>query len=670
MTDNNTNNNQSNAHKSEPTSDPAPPGSPTAVGAEQQQQSKLFVPGIRQVGPGNNDNAEDADTWEASPAGDYTVQQRKLRELIPKTPSPSYSYDVNFGQAQAAKDGQQPAPIMPRFFPFMAPPPAADSGPANQGGLLGATGGMYFSQSGYQTGAPQQQTQSTGNGSTGVWTPPVKGSVPQSDQQVRVVPVPGTTPPQSAAQPQAGVRAPQVFMQQQEAQGAYRQGSWDGQEQRRGGPRQQQQKRPSRQSRGGSMQVPEGGSTHAQNILAQLRARGGQLPPGMKLGDVAGDAVELAMDQYGSRFLQNALETATPSERHDVFLAVLSSAQQLTTDPFGNYVIQKLFDYLPEEHIVILSEQLLGDILRLSFHMYGCRVVQKVLENVNAEQQVLIVNELKGHVVECVEDQNGNHVIQKCIETLPTQTLGFIVDEFRGNVTRMSLHCYGCRVVQRLIERLPAEMSQPLMQEVVQNLWMLSQDQYGNYVVQHVVEHGPTQFKNAVVNEVAANIQQYGCHKFASNVVEKALVCGSRQNQDEVIGAVIGSAGPDAPLHAMTVDKFGNYVVQRCLELSQGTSREHLVNMLKTDLPNLRKVTYGKHIASAVEKLIQNPNAVISTIRDVNRVNDMPAVVGRISINTNKHLEADKVDGVMMVAVAYMSTIYVAAAADVEMIIS
>lgn len=52
------------------------------------------------------------------------------------------------------------------------------------------------------------------------------------------------------------------------------------------------------------------------------------------------------------RFLQNALETATPSERHDVFLAVLSSAQQLTTDPFGNYVIQKLFDHLPEEHIV------------------------------------------------------------------------------------------------------------------------------------------------------------------------------------------------------------------------------------------------------------------------------------------------------------------------------
>ncbi|KAF4692700.1 hypothetical protein FOZ60_012813 [Perkinsus olseni] len=600
-----------------------PPGFPVAVDSE--EQSRLVVPGIRQVGPAGDTSAGGGEGWDASPAGDYTVQQRKLRELIPKTPSPSYSYDVNFGQAQAVKDGQQPAPIMPRFFPFMAPP--TDGGAAapqqqrpNQG-LLGTTG-MYFSQPTYQQqqqgGAPQQPPAANA-ASAAVWTPPMKGNaqVPGPDQQVRVVPVPGTTPPQAAAQPAVGVRAPQVFMQQQQQGGprGYRQGSWDGQDRR--APRQQQQqqqqpKRPSRQSRGGSMQAPEGGSSRAQNILAQLRARGGQLPPGMKLGDVAADAVELAMDQYGSRFLQNALETATPSERHDVFLAVLSSAQQLTTDPFGNYVIQKLFDYLPEEHIVILSEQLLGDILRLSFHMYGCRVVQKVLENVNAEQQVLIVNELKGHVVECVEDQNGNHVIQKCIETLPTQTLGFIVDEFRGNVTRMSLHCYGCRVVQRLIERLPEEMSEPLMQEVVQNLWMLSQDQYGNYVVQHVVEHGPSQFKNAVVKEVAANIEQYGCHKFASNVVEKALLCGSRQNKDEVIGAVIGSAGPDAPLHAMTVDKFANYVVQRCLELSQGTNREHLVNMLKADLPNLRKVTYGKHIASAVEKLIQNPNAVIT----------------------------------------------------------
>ncbi|EER02651.1 hypothetical protein Pmar_PMAR010542 [Perkinsus marinus ATCC 50983] len=133
MTDNHNNNISQKPEAFTESAAAAPPGFPPAVGSE--EQSRLVVPGIRQVGPGgegttNNDSAPEP--WDVSPAGEYTVQQRKLRELIPKTPSPSYSYDVNFGQAQAVKDGQQPAPIMPRFFPFMAPPPQASDGGATQ----------------------------------------------------------------------------------------------------------------------------------------------------------------------------------------------------------------------------------------------------------------------------------------------------------------------------------------------------------------------------------------------------------------------------------------------------------------------------------------------------------------------------------------------------------
>lgn len=47
-------------------------------------------------------------------------------------------------------------------------------------------------------------------------------------------------------------------------------------------------------------------------------------------------------DQYGSRFIQQKLETATIEEKNMVFNEFISQAFSLMTDVFGNYVIQKV----------------------------------------------------------------------------------------------------------------------------------------------------------------------------------------------------------------------------------------------------------------------------------------------------------------------------------------
>lgn len=52
-------------------------------------------------------------------------------------------------------------------------------------------------------------------------------------------------------------------------------------------------------------------------------------------------------DQYGSRFIQQKLETATIEEKEMVFNEIMPQAFSLMTDVFGNYVIQKVaFVYL------------------------------------------------------------------------------------------------------------------------------------------------------------------------------------------------------------------------------------------------------------------------------------------------------------------------------------
>lgn len=53
----------------------------------------------------------------------------------------------------------------------------------------------------------------------------------------------------------------------------------------------------------------------------------------------------------------------------------------------------------------------------------------------------------------------------------------------------------------------------------------------------------------------------------------------------------------------MMRDAYGNYVIQKALEVCQGADRERLIACIKEHLPALRKFTYGKHIIAHIEKL-------------------------------------------------------------------
>lgn len=50
------------------------------------------------------------------------------------------------------------------------------------------------------------------------------------------------------------------------------------------------------------------------------------------------------MDQYGSRFIQQKLETASIEDKIKLFPKIIPHARGLMTDVFGNYVIQKVIN--------------------------------------------------------------------------------------------------------------------------------------------------------------------------------------------------------------------------------------------------------------------------------------------------------------------------------------
>ncbi|XP_026147326.1 pumilio homolog 2 isoform X7 [Carassius auratus] len=325
--------------------------------------------------------------------------------------------------------------------------------------------------------------------------------------------------------------------------------------------------------------------------------------PSLQLRDLPGHMVEFSQDQHGSRFIQQKLERATPAERQMVFGEILQAAYQLMTDVFGNYVIQKFFEFGSADQKLALATRIRGHVLPLALQMYGCRVIQKALESISSDHQSDIVRELDGHVLKCVKDQNGNHVVQKCIECVQPQALQFIIDAFQGQVFVLSTHPYGCRVIQRILEHCTQEQTLPILEELHQHSEQLGQDQYGNYVIQHVLEHGRPEDKSKIVAEVRGKVLALSQHKFASNVVEKCVIHSSRAERALLIDEVCCQKdGPHSALYTMMKDQYANYVVQRMIDMAEPAQRKIIMHKIRPHIATLRKYTYGKHILAKLEK--------------------------------------------------------------------
>ncbi|KAJ7219321.1 armadillo-type protein [Mycena pura] len=337
-----------------------------------------------------------------------------------------------------------------------------------------------------------------------------------------------------------------------------------------------------------------------------------------ELKDIRGYIVEFSGDQYGSRFIQNELITATSEERQSVFDEVVpDNTLQLIQDVFGNYVIQKLFEHGTQAQKTVLANTMDGHLVYLSSNVYGCRVVQKAIECILPEQQGSFVRELEPHILKCVKDSNGNHVIQKIIERVSPERLGF-VSTFVGHVYDLASHPFGCRVLQQCLRHLPDAQTRPLLDELLHNYTTnLMQDQFGNYVIQYILEHGRPDDRALIIAQLRGRMLYMARHKFASNVCEKALTFGDTDARRMLIEEIMASASkPDGitPIAALMKDQFGNYVLQRALCSAQGEQKEALVNAVRPQLLSMRRYStaYSKHLTS-IERELEKPSPSEST---------------------------------------------------------
>mmetsp|Transcript_21964 Transcript_21964/g.44037 ORF Transcript_21964/g.44037 Transcript_21964/m.44037 type:complete len:862 (+) Transcript_21964:179-2764(+) len=344
--------------------------------------------------------------------------------------------------------------------------------------------------------------------------------------------------------------------------------------------------------------------------------------------DIKGFIVEFCLDQNGSRFIQQRLEVADPVEKQAVMEEVLPAIHDLLNDVFGNYVVQKLFEFGTESLLKDLKGALEGNMLKLSLQMYGCRVTQKALESLAYDDLCSLLHEFDQNVLTCIQDQNGNHVMQKIVEVMSisakeaeaksredgladamAEKIQFVVDDVLTNVETLCCHPYGCRVLQRMLEHCVDFQKTATLDKIQLCHKTLMDDQYGNYVIQHVLQYGRDSDRDSLLQIIVNNdLLKLSRQKFASNVVEKLLKYGNSAQRNTIVREMLkvvreGGSSQEGVgstvLLLMVRDAYANYVVQTAIDVvPEGKEKQMLLEELKANEAQLRNYTFAKHIVA------------------------------------------------------------------------
>jgi pumilio RNA-binding family len=351
------------------------------------------------------------------------------------------------------------------------------------------------------------------------------------------------------------------------------------------------------------------------------------------------DIVELDLfficvrDKKGSQFIQDNFPADGSPLRRKLYdmLFDSQSVYNLSMDMFGNFVIQKMIseagDY-GQRMMQLLSAQAPD----MAFNRFSCRVIQKAIDTFPADMLEPMLQAFRGYVLAMGTEQSANHVLQKIIESVPANAYRFIIEEMcnSGNMDRMICNKFGCRVVQFCLEKLTKNYSgelmkddsvegslvRTLMDKIARKAFRYSQDEFANYIVQYVIKHHALHFYRDRIIKAAliGNILSLSQSKYSSHVVEQAFECAPDNLLSEMIkevfhGRVNPKNGRDS-LDQMLFDQYGNYVIQRLLNMAiqarhgkrQGKAKwfDILAQRICLNAQALLKYSSGKKIIETV----------------------------------------------------------------------
>lgn len=319
--------------------------------------------------------------------------------------------------------------------------------------------------------------------------------------------------------------------------------------------------------------------------------------------NLQGKVYETAKDQHGCRFLQKWLDTNCDQEAVQVIMnEIIPHVAELMTDQYANFLVQKLFDIMPDDVRYNVAVVAAPKISMIALTPHGTFSVQKMIETISTREEMEIVREaLCKDVVRLVKDAHGNHVIQKVLQRFDYPDKEFIYRAVADDCVAIAKNKQGCCVLQRCLEYASMQQKVALIDRVLRSCLEIVQDPFGNYVLQYVLDANESKINDTIAIAFLPHLVHLCMNKFSSNVMEKVLRGASAPVQEMYVDTMCNHD----IVTRLIQDDFGNYVLQTALSISTPVQAEILIATMRPLLHLIKNAPYAKKLEGKMDGIIR-----------------------------------------------------------------
>ena len=287
------------------------------------------------------------------------------------------------------------------------------------------------------------------------------------------------------------------------------------------------------------------------------------------------DLVDLARTKPGSKQVQGWIAAASVEQRQTIQQTLAPHFLQLSQDPCGNYVCQRLLQHCSAAERLQLLESLREALAGLALHPIATHVVQTLVSLISLpNEEELIATWLQVHFLRLARHEYGTHVVQKLLLTCRKPVLELVLLHF----PLLATDKFGIGAVKRAISDAVGTEQEALWQAIAPLALELAQDPYGNYAIQHILDVWPGTACTLYTTRLQGCITQLSLQKCSSNVVEKCVEKADPETLSLILTEVSGR------LALLSSNSFGIYVLRSLLRAASEEARATLKNQLRTVL--------------------------------------------------------------------------------------
>lgn len=169
--------------------------------------------------------------------------------------------------------------------------------------------------------------------------------------------------------------------------------------------------------------------------------------------EIAKIAGIIAKDQSGCRLIQRRIMENPNFANDTLFYEIQYCLLDLCNDAFGNYLIQKMLEYLSPDKIEWILNLISPCFLEITFSPHGTRVIQKLIEVLYNESIFKKFNQMfLFNLLPIAKDINANHIIHKYVHNIKSPHNQELYDIINKNFVEICKDKHGCCVMQKLID--------------------------------------------------------------------------------------------------------------------------------------------------------------------------------------------------------------------------